>query len=270
MKATVLVDNIPHENLSAEWGLSIFIEFGGKNILLDFGSTDLMFQNAKALGIDLTDVDIAVLSHAHFDHSGGMERFFEENKKAKLYCRSTKETCHAKKPFKKKRYNGVPKGVLGANAGRVEVVCGKTQIADGVFLLDHSTKNLSKTGRKNHLYTEKNGRLYPDDFSHEQSLIFDTENGLVIFNSCCHSGAHIVINEAKAAFPHKKIKALIGGFHLFDSPEYRVIKLAKNIEETGIDLVCTGHCTGEKAYNILKEHLGSKCAHFHTGLILEF
>ena len=270
MKATVLVDNIPHGDLQAEWGLSIFIEYNEKNILLDFGSTELMFENAKALGIDIKSADIAVLSHSHFDHSGGMARFFEENQKATLFVKSLCENCHAKKPFKKKRYNGVPKGVLSENKSRIETVSGKTEIAKGIYLLDHSEKDLYKKGKKSHLYREENGRLVPDDFFHEQSLIFETENGLVIFNSCCHSGADLVIKEAQKAFPNKKIKALIGGFHLFDRPKRDVIKLAQNIKATGIEFICTGHCTGEKAYNILKENLGDMCRHFHTGLILEF
>lgn len=269
MKATVLVDNIPQGGLYAQWGLSIYIEYNNKNILLDFGATDLMFQNADSLGKDIKAVDMAVLSHCHYDHSGGMERFLKENQKAPLFVRSLQETCHAKKPFKKKRYNGIPKGVLGAFSERVFAKKGKTQIDQGVYLLDHK-RPMALKGLQSNLFTKKGPFLLADDFSHEQSLIFETEKGLVIFNSCCHSGANIVIKEAMEAFPNQKIRALIGGFHLFEKRDRQVKKLAKKIEATGIDLICTGHCTGEKAYGILKEYLGEKCTHFYTGLVLEF
>lgn len=87
MKATVLVDNISNESLKGEWGLSIFIEYEDKNILLDTGASNLFIINAKKLGLDISNVDFALLSHAHYDHADGMKYFFCENKKAKFYIR---------------------------------------------------------------------------------------------------------------------------------------------------------------------------------------
>ena len=84
-------------------------------------------------------------------------------------------------------------------------------------LLAHRTPGLASTGKKAGMYVKKNGRWKLDDFSHEQSLVFDTKEGLVIFNSCSHGGADVIIREAEAAFPGKQIYGLIGGFHLFRS-----------------------------------------------------
>lgn len=93
------------------------------------------------------------------------------------------------------------------------------------------------------MYVRKNGRRRPDDFSHEQSLVLDTKEGLVIFNSCSHGGADVIIREAEAAFPGKQIYGLIGGFHLFRSEDQEVRELADRIRKTGIRRICTGHCT---------------------------
>ena len=73
MKFTILIDNLPHENLVGEWGLAVYIEHGGKKILLDAGASDGFAKNAESLGIDLSGIDYAALSHAHFDHSDGMD-----------------------------------------------------------------------------------------------------------------------------------------------------------------------------------------------------
>ena len=85
MKATVLVDNISCNELAGEWGLSIYIEYGDKKILLDTGASELFLENAEKMGVSIKEVDYAVLSHAQYDHSNGMKAFFENNDKSKLY-----------------------------------------------------------------------------------------------------------------------------------------------------------------------------------------
>ena len=85
MKIKVLMDNLPAANFLNEWGLSIYIEYGDKKILLDTGASEAFSHNAEVAGVDLSQVDVAVLSHAHYDHSDGMEAFFEQNKKSVMY-----------------------------------------------------------------------------------------------------------------------------------------------------------------------------------------
>lgn len=120
------------------------------------------------------------------------------------------------------------------------------------------------------MYIIRCGTLAPDDYAHEQSLVFDTENGLVIFNSCSHGGADNIIKEVGATFPNKKLLALIGGFHLFERTDDEVRALAQRIRATGIISVYTGHCTGTRALEILADELGDLVHPFHTGLVMEF
>ena len=110
----------------------------------------------------------------------------------------------------------------------------------------------------------------PDDFSHEQSLVFKTDKGLVIFNSCSHGGVINIINEVKASFPDEIVHGIIGGFHIYNKPEREIVELASEIKKTGIAFVCTGHCSGEKGYSILSRELGSMVCQIKTGLILSF
>ena len=88
MKLTVLIENKAEGNLSGEHGLCVHVEFKGKQYLLDSGASDRFQNNAKTLGIALKEVDTAVLSHAHYDHSGGYDAFFSENRKATVYLQA--------------------------------------------------------------------------------------------------------------------------------------------------------------------------------------
>ena len=97
MRATVIVDNRKNGKIQGEWGLSIYIEYRGKKLLLDAGASDLFVTNAEKLGIALEEIDLAVLSHAHYDHANGMKAFFDKNSKAKFYLReSSAENCYSK------------------------------------------------------------------------------------------------------------------------------------------------------------------------------
>lgn len=269
MKATIVVDNNKSDEIPGEWGLCVYIEYGEKKLLLDTGASQLFAENADELGISLRDVDIAVLSHAHYDHANGMAKFFEINPKAKFYLRDgCAENCYHRK-WLLSRYIGLPKGILKAYQDRIVCVSGSQSVCEGVDLIPHTTLGLSAIGRRENMYQRKSGKWVPDDFSHEQSLVLETARGLAVFNSCSHGGAVNIIHEVEAAYPGKRVSALIGGFHLFNKPDHEVRELARKIKGTGIGAVYTGHCTGEKAYHILKDELGDALHQFRVGLTIE-
>lgn len=266
MKATVLIDNLTKGTLAAEWGLSVYIEYNGHPILLDTGASDKFARNAENLGLRLEQVEFGVLSHAHYDHADGLEAFFAGNKNAPFYLREgSAENCYGKRWIFHK-YIGIHRGFLEKYKDRIVYAKGDYEIVPGVRLLPHKPADLEEIARRNHLYVKQNGRYLPDSFSHEQSLILDTEKGLVIFNSCSHGGADNIIKEVSETYQGKKICALIGGFHLYHTSEEGVRALAKRIKDTGIEKIYTGHCTGAPAFQILKEELGSRAHQIHTGM----
>jgi len=269
MKAVVLSDNIPWNGLEGEWGLSIYITYRGKKILLDSGASGLFLENAKKLGIDLAQVDYAVLSHGHSDHSDGMGTFFQTAREARFYVRPGCDACYMWEDGRM-QYGGVPKAVTERYGDRLEFVEGKFSPSEGVWLLPHSTPGLAAYGKADGMYIERRGQLEPDDYAHEQSLVFETEEGLVIFNSCSHAGADNIIREAGDAFPGRPLRAIVGGFHLFERTDDEVRALAQRMRDTGIKAIYTGHCTGERALTVLQEELGALVHPFHTGLVMEF
>lgn len=270
MKITVLIDNLSKGELLGEWGLSFHIEYEGKHFLLDTGAGEGFLKNAKKLGISMNEVDYAVLSHTHYDHSDGMPVFFKENEKAHFYLRKgSGENCYSRKSFWRYKYIGIKHGGLREYADRITYVEGDYQLEKGVYLIPHKTPGLERIAKRNGLFVRDNGKMFPDDFAHEQSLVFDTPKGLVILNSCAHGGADHIITEVAATFPDKEIYAFIGGMHLYKTPSEEIHRLAERIQETEIPRIITGHCTAEEGFSVLKEELGEKAEQMYSGMEIE-
>ncbi len=268
-KITIIIDNSSCDGIAGEWGLSVLVQYAGKNILLDAGASDLFLKNMEKLGIDVSDIDHAVLSHAHYDHANGLPAFLDHNKTAKLYLReSTAPDCYSKRKIFR-WYIGIPRKLLTKYADRIEMVSGDHKLMDGVWLIPHKTEGLGDIGKRERMYRKTNKGWIYDDYSHEQSLVLDTDKGLVILNSCSHGGAANIINEVKETFPDKKVYGLIGGFHLFNKSETEIRELAGKIRDTGIEYICTGHCTRERAFGILKEELGDIVDKMYVGYRIE-
>ena len=276
VKMTVIVDNVSSDGLKGEWGLCILVEAGDKKVLVDTGGSRLFARNLKTLGFDIGEIDYGILSHAHYDHANGMPKFFAENTKAKFYLREgTAENCYHRKPLIGKYFNfrfyiGLPKNVLSKYSDRIQFVSGDYKLCEGMYLIPHKSGDLSSIGQREDMFLRTENGWIPDNFSHEQSLVIETEKGLVIINSCSHGGAVNIINEVKQTFPEKHIHGLIGGFHLFNKSNEEVRNVAREIKNTGIDYVCTGHCTKDRAFAIMKEELGDKLEQLHVGLKKEF
>lgn len=269
-KLTVIIDNVSNGDMKGEWGLSILVEHRGKKILADAGGSELFAENLKKLGFDIADIDYGTLSHAHYDHANGIPRFFKDNQKAKFYIReTTEENCYAKK-WIFKRYIGIPKHMMTDYADRIEIVSGDYALYDGAYLIPHKTAGLEKLGKRENMYQKIKRGYMPDNFSHEQSLVLDTDQGLVIINCCSHGGAANIIREVQETFPEKHVYGMIGGFHLFNKTDSEIMEAAKAINRTGIEFVCTGHCTKQHAYDLLKQELGERLHQLKVGLEMNF
>ena len=210
MKMVVLVENSSRCRLCAEHGLSVYIEYEGKTYLLDTGATTLFAENAKELGIDLSKVDTAFLSHAHYDHSGGFEEFFKENDKAAVYMQETSaENCFYRTEGKDK-YIGIPQHLLENYKERFRPLNAVCEVEKGVWVVPHFTGGLDEMGRRAHMYRKIGEEFIADDFAHEQSVVFETGKGLVIFNSCSHGGIVNIVREVQMALGGQKVYAVVG------------------------------------------------------------
>ncbi|MGN0398907.1 MAG: MBL fold metallo-hydrolase [Blautia sp.] len=278
MKLTVLIENQSSDNLCGEHGLSLAIDYKKKHYLLDTGASGTFTANAEKLGISLSEVDTAFLSHGHYDHSGGYEAFFEINKKANVYAKEqVQEACYSGSDSSR-HYIGIPEDLIQKYGNRFVFVKEDCEIQPGIWLISHKSTDLSKRGMRVHMYRKKNNTFFPDDFAHEQSLVFEAEEGLILLNSCSHGGIETIVKDVNQALYPKKVFAVIGGFHLkgasgLDSlgvPEEEVLQMGTSLLEMGVKQIYTGHCTGFPAYELLKESCGS-CVHYlRTGTVIEF
>lgn len=271
------MENTSKEPFLHEHGLSLVVEYNDRMYLLDTGTTGKFAKNAELLGMDLSQVDAAVLSHAHYDHSGGFQQFFEMNSKAKLYLRETAgEDCYEIKEGQQ-TYIGIPEGFLQEFADRIVYINKDTEISKDVWLIGHHTPDLVKRGEKAHMYRKSGLDFKADDFSHEQSFVFDTKEGLVILNSCSHGGVDCIMRECMDLFPGKKVLAMIGGFHLMgaqgpmtmSASESDIRALAERIRVLNPQYIYTGHCTGKPAFEILQDELGDKLRAIHSGTLIQ-
>jgi len=284
----VLVADTTTYELNCEHGLSLYIEYNGKKILLDAGQTKLFAENAKYMLIDLSEIDYAVLSHGHYDHSDGFATFFEMNPMATVYARNEINERY----FSSDKYGNIHEisvsSKVKACLERFTFIDKNIKISEGIYLVSHNTPNLSSIGEKNKLYRldyttstyiEIEDPYVGDDFRDEQSLVFDTPKGLIIFNSCSHGGVENIIREVKEFCDNKPIYAYIGGFHMSKTvyehgysheicnlSDNEIIELCDFIKKENIAHIYTGHCMDECGFKKLKEHLGNIVFRLITGL----
>lgn len=283
MIVKVLAENSAQDGFCAEHGLCLYMEHKGKKYLIDSGASGVFSKNASRLNVDLNAIDAAFLSHAHYDHSGGYDTFFEQNKNAKVYLqRSALGRMYYKVTDEGKKYIGIPKGLLEKYADRFEYIDGTANMSEGhfegigdegIYIVAHSLPGIIKRAEHTHMCVAVGDGFAYDDFKHEQTVVFEEDDGLVCFNSCSHSGVDIVIKEVKNAFPDKPIKAYVGGFHLMgasgaDSCGYlmeEVTTLAGELMTLTDATFYSGHCTGTIAFKWLKDVMKDRLIAISSG-----
>ena len=279
MKFTVLMENTAPEGscLASEHGLSLYLEHRGHRLLLDAGSSGKFADNAAALGIDLSQVELAVLSHGHYDHADGLRRFFAVNPTAGVYARPQAGGPYFSTSQGEPRFIGVHRDIWEGQRGRFLTPEGLTEILEGAWLVPETVHGGPFASRETALL-RKTGpdQFVPDDFSHEQSLVLEGARGLVVFNSCSHGGIVNIVQGVTEQLG-KPVYAVVGGLHMFSpkapsgmncTPDY-ARSVADALQEQGVERVYTGHCTGEAAFAVLKERLGDRLEALTGGLTVE-
>lgn len=276
----LIEDNIEkNSDMICEHGLAIYIETNGLNILFDTGATGIFVKNVDKMNLSLENLDLGVISHGHYDHGGGLESLLKLNKTAPIYLRkSANEDYFLKYLVFFKKYIGLDKIVLSDNSHRIHFINRNIEIKPGIHLITDIKNKYPFPGGSKYLYKRKGNELKKDDFSHELMVVIDEKDGIIIISGCSHHGILNMVETAMDLFPGKNIKAVFGGFHLIGSPLLKnmgeskdvVHEIGKKLMEYPIEKVYTCHCTGEKAYNILKEVMEDKLEYFTTPTTVTF
>lgn len=273
MVITTLVENTSLlKEFKCKHGLSLHIKTNKHNILFDLGSNGLFIENAIKLNIDISDVDILVISHGHKDHGGALKLFLQHNSKAKIY-------------INKDAFNKYYTSVLGALKfyvglddrlqfnERIIFTEDIFQIDEDICLFSNVPKKYETSNLNDSLFIKIDGKYYKDDFTHEQSLLIRENDKYILIAGCAHKGIVNIIDKAEEIMD-SNLSTVIGGFHLFnpvnkksESLEF-ISNIAKNLNNKNT-IFYTCHCTGNKAFNILKENLKDKIMYLSTGQVIE-
>ena len=273
MKITTLIENRTlSEEYKCQHGLSLYIETEHHKILFDTGADKSFVQNAKKLGITLEDIDMAIISHGHSDHGGGLEAFLELNDKAKIYIGKGAFKKHVKQLGFVQKDIGLNKNLMKSDRF---IFLDKTKKIDDELMLigDVQGEKLIPQSNDNLLQVSDENLAEKDDFNHEISLVINENNRSTLFCGCAHKGIVNII-EKTSELIGEDVNNVIGGFHLKDlqikEPESRLFldQLSKILVEKNIDKYYTCHCTGEPAYNYLRQKM-MNLDELKTGKIIE-
>jgi 7,8-dihydropterin-6-yl-methyl-4-(beta-D-ribofuranosyl)aminobenzene 5'-phosphate synthase len=265
LKVTVLVTNLAgdgHEG-DGEWGFSALVEVDGRKILYDTGSSpDMALRNAKALKIDLSDVEDVVLSHNHWDHVGGLMTLRRELSKINPRAMSR---VHVGARIFEPRWDASGEDRNGLKLIRAEYLAtGGTfiehdkpvQLLPGVWLTGPVPRpNDEKNWFPGLSLDSKQGRI-EDNVPEDSALLFDTGTGMVILTGCAHAGVVNITEYARAILGKKPIVALVGGLHLFSASDQALAWTGGKLKSYGVQSVLGAHCTGIEAVFRLRESLG--------------
>ncbi len=255
-----------------EHGLSFYIETEGHKTLLDLGQTDNSLRNAESLGVDLKAVDTVVLSHGHYDHSGGIIPFTRINDHAAIYMQSSAGGDYYADDGKmagddRYRYIGIDRDIL--NLPQVRLIKGDYVIDDELELLTIKSRTHMLPFTNKRLLVRIDGSFVPDDFSHEHFLVVKDKGLTVLMSGCAHNGILSILDAYKEKYGSLP-DIVISGFHLMLKREFREDELreVRSIAEelrTYQAKFFTCHCTGIPAFEEMKRIMGDQLGYVHSG-----
>lgn len=265
---TLVENTSDSEVLGSEHGLSLYIETKRHKLLFDTGAGELFAENARKMQVDLSKVDLAVISHGHYDHGGGLKIFMDLNSNAKIYINKMAfGDYYSNRPNGEKKYIGIDKTLLPND--RFVFVEGQLVIDEELELFSGvNGSRLNPSGNKD-LFMNDGESFKLDDFSHEQNLIIKENGNTVLVAGCAHNGI-VNILEYFHADKNRLPSQVIGGFHLYNrsADQYEdpsvIAEIGSYLLSTG-GLFYTCHCTGVKAYEQLKLIMGAHVNYLSTG-----
>jgi len=256
MKITVIADNyVDKPCLTAEHGFSCLIETSDKKILFDTGQGGALLKNMHSLNI-AKDIDMIVLSHGHYDHTGGLAMYMDElaEYSADIYASRFIFEKHLKKTDSGFDYIGFPSDMNTVESKyKIHFNEALTEISGNIYL-SGPVKRFVFFDSDKLLYTEIDGEYEKDYFRDEQYLVVKEENGIHIVTGCTHSGAVNLLLDAKEKFKGEKVLSLTGGLHLFRSDNAEVEQTVRFLSKEHMKIY-TGHCTGLDAFYQMKQSM---------------
>ncbi len=268
IKITTLSENSAIGVSIGEWGLSMLIEASGRKILFDTGGGAAVVHNAPLMGVDLTAVDAIVLSHGHYDHTGGLRGVLWRGGQKEVFAHpdiwTPKYGSLEKSP---PRFVGIPylREALEAAGASFNLSREPATIAAGIMTTGEIPMVTDYEIIEDNLRVRDGNELKHDPLADDLALIIDTEYGLVVISGCAHRGIVNTLIQARKVTGKELVYAAIGGTHLLHASPERLERTADDLEEIGVQYLGVSHCTGFKASAYLAARFGNRFFQNNSG-----
>jgi len=274
-RITILVDNNvgPEPVLVAEHGFAAFIERAGDRILFDTGQGPALIRNAATLGIKLSGLTSVVLSHGHYDHTGGLVHCVYKNPGVTVVAHPKALSPH----FRLRKGESAPKIIgiphqpeLMENSGaRFHLTADFEEISQGVWFTGYVPREFDhdKDGR---LVVPAESGFKPDMLEDDASVVLETPSGLVLLLGCAHAGMRNILEYVHRKAGIDRIHAVVGGTHLGFSPQSETYAAIAVLEQFDVRLVAPAHCTGPGPSGLLQAYFQERFRRACVGSVFEF
>ncbi|CAG37477.1 MBL fold metallo-hydrolase [Desulfotalea psychrophila] len=269
LRFTIVVDNRAAEGLIAEHGYALHIETSAGNLLLDTGNKLAFVANAEALGVNLQEVSALVLSHGHYDHTGGIADILQQNKDVEIYLHAgvfqPRYSLHGEDASIVKMPLAAMQAVMHHADEKVNWLTQPVSLQDRVGLTGPIPRECSFEDTGGSFYLDPAGKVI-DTIEDDNALWFHGPEGLVICLGCCHAGIINTLNYIMDYSGERKIDTVIGGLHLLHADESRLTKTAEALNGLDLKRIVACHCSGDEAVQYLADHLSCEVVAGYAGM----
>jgi 7,8-dihydropterin-6-yl-methyl-4-(beta-D-ribofuranosyl)aminobenzene 5'-phosphate synthase len=258
-RIVILVDDKAKQGLTAEHGFSAWIEGAGRRILFDTGQGPALAGNVDKLGVALRSTDVLVLSHGHYDHTGGVTRVVENAPAVHVYCHPGAKIPRYSICDGVARAIGLPNAsglaLAGLSPERMHFTEAAIEIAPGVGLTGPIPRHTEYEDVGGPFFADVEEK-HADGIDDDQALWIRTRKGLVVVTGCGHAGIVNTLGQALRTSGASRIHAVLGGFHLREASETRIERTIAALQNLAPDMIVPCHCTGDHAVEALRKALG--------------
>ena len=262
----IIENNSINNQIKCEHGLCTYIEMGNQKILFDVGQSDKFINNAKTLKIDLNAIDFVVLSHGHYDHTGGIPAFLSINKKAKVILHPNGLRERFSRSSKMIKSNGIPwREEWKKFEDRILFIDKTTELFPGFWIVTDLSGQGSDQVLNDRLVYKRDDEYIPDPFEDELVIVLKEENRTALLSGCAHNGIVNILKKTHLLLDIKRYNFIGGGLHLNGKSNNQILKVIDELKDFQIDIWGLNHCTGQNAIELFEQFFPGKVKNFNGG-----
>lgn len=272
VELTVVVDNRGAAPLVAEHGFSLYIDTGEHTLLFDTGNKDALEQNMQQLKLSPAGISTLVLSHGHYDHTGGVAHLLRHNRRMEIYLHSgvfqPRYSLDGQEPAIVRMPLSAMEAISHHPDERVHWLTRPVQLTDQMGITGPIPRSNSREDTGGPFFLDPEGRE-PDTIKDDVAIWITTPGGLVVCLGCCHSGLINTLEAVTRLSGERRIAAIIGGLHLLHSSEERLAWTVAELGKYEIGRIIACHCSGEAAVDYLAAHLDVEVGWGEAGMVVQ-